>query len=331
MRKIKNYQDFINEDLDPQVWSLFWETHLLGTLGYLASFGLSYLFFKYRNGQSEEISIEKAKENSDSIRKSDQMKNVLKKVIQNEKIKNLLNNYKDKIENRSITFNEMKTLGEEMKSLLGDILTTDEWHLCEHIIDDLSKSPDKNLNQISKGFTEEEEEILQRYSFKKRTENEYINKELGIRIFKKMDKEGSMVYEFNKQNKEFTQGSLFAAMSKEPELISGYYKDLEKCILGATTDDKLIDELHKMIKEHKTLFKRSRKKDIIDLLDSIKTKEEMHSIITDYREKYNVDLIELFDEIHNSYDDNEFLSSFYKLGLITKTKKYGSHPFDKNY
>jgi hypothetical protein len=331
MRKIKNYKDFINEDLDPQLWSMYWESHLLGTLGYLASFGLSYLLFRYFRGQSEEKSIENAKEKSDNIRRSDEMKDVLKKVIKNENVKELLNKYKDKIENKTITFNEMKTLGEEMKNLLGDILTTDEWHLCEHIIDDLSKSPDKNLNQISKGFTEEEEELLDRYGFKKRTDNEYINQELGIRIFKKMNKEGSMVYEFNRENKEFTQGSIFAAMSKEPELISGYYKDLEKCIIGATTDDSLIDELHKMMKEQKTLFKRSRKKDIIDLLDSINNREEMFSIITDYREKYGKDLVELFDEMGNNFTENELLSPFYKLGLITKTNKYGSDQFDKNY
>jgi hypothetical protein len=330
MKNIKSFKKF-NEDLDPQVSELFWQSKLLGTLGYLASFGLSYLLFKYMRGESEKKSLEMAKQTSSEVRNSDEMRDVLIKVIGDEKIQSLLSSYKDKIENRTITFNEMKTLSEEMKNLLGDILTVDEWRFCDDVIDTLSKEPGQSKSRLTKNFTNEEKDILQRYGLQEKSDIEFSSTDGKIQIFKNFDDTNLVYYIFQKEMIEYSGNSIFSGPGREVKLKSGQYKDLEKCINASITDDQIIDNLYRMIKEHKTMFRRSRKKDIIDLLDSIKTKEEMHSIITDYREKYNVDLIELFDEIHNSYDDNEFLSSFYKLGLITKTKKYGSHTFDKNY
>ena len=49
--------------------------------------------------------------------------------------------------------------------------------------------------------------------------------------------------------------------------ISGHYNNLENCIIGSIKDDQLIDNLYRMIKEHKTMFRRSRKSDIINLLN----------------------------------------------------------------
>ena len=182
MKNIKSFKKF-NEVLDPQVSELFWQSKLLGTLGYLASFGLSYLLFKYMRGESEKKSLEMAKQTSSEVRNSDEMRNVLIKVIGDEKIQSLLSSYKDKIENRTITFNEMKTLAEEMKNLLGDILTVDEWTFCDSIVDRLVNQPIDDVDSISDYYTEKEKEILKSYNFEEKSDKEFINKELRIEFW----------------------------------------------------------------------------------------------------------------------------------------------------
>ena len=148
MKTIKTYEDFINEEINADLWSTYWESNLLGTLGYLASFGVSYYIYKYLRGYSERESVENAKKVRDVVNDSDDMRDLIIKVLKDNRIQNILSQYKEKIENKKITFNEMKTLGEEMKNILGDILTTQEWHLSQFIIDRLSKNPNESVPEI---------------------------------------------------------------------------------------------------------------------------------------------------------------------------------------
>jgi hypothetical protein len=225
---IKSFKKF-NEEMDPEVVKLYWESHLLGTLGYLATFGISYVVFHLINGKSKDLSVSDTKKVINKLRKNDEFKSVLSKVLDNEQIKSLLKEYEHKLDNRTITFNEMKRLAELMKQELGDFLTVNEWSLCDDLIDEI-------LNPSDECYTEKEKEILRGYKFEEKSDKEFINKELNIKILKKLSFDDDIYYEFRKENEEFKKGSFSAIMSQRPEIISDNYTDLKKCIIDSISE-----------------------------------------------------------------------------------------------
>lgn len=234
MKIIKTYKKF-NEELSPEVSELFWQSKLLGTLGYLATFGISYFVFHLINGKSKDSSLNDTKKVINKLRKNDEFKSVLTKVLDNEQIKSLLEEHKDKLENRTITYNEMKRLAEKMKQDLGDILTSDEWQLCDDLIDEILNP---SVEEDSDKFTQREIEILQRNGFEKTNssnlglsigvgyERTYTNKELNVDIVKMYSKYIKYYYIIETPNNK----GFFASFSPNKLKESGRFTTIDDCI-----------------------------------------------------------------------------------------------------
>lgn len=247
MKNIKSFKKF-NEELDPQVSELFWQSKLLGTLGYLATFGISYFVFHLMNGKSSDTSVNDTKKVINKLRKNDDFKSVLSKVLDNQQIKILLEEYKDRLDNRTITFNEMKRLAELMKEQLGDILTVDEWKLCDDLIDSILNP---TVEEESNEFTEREIEILQRNGFESSNtsnpglsvgipyEKKYSNKELNVDIVKM----SSMSIKYYYIVKSPKNKGFFASLSPDILKESERFSNIEDC-LDSIKNNNEIDKLN---------------------------------------------------------------------------------------
>jgi hypothetical protein len=238
-----------------------------------------------------------------------------------------------------MTYNEMRKFTEDLKLLLGDVLTTSEWKYCDDVIDKISKS-DKEEDEdiVSDSFSQREIDLLNSEGFKPSTSessnfDKFSNREMNIDIVKtrhnfkiysdepgrdfKIESRIAFKY-FYEENDESNKGyikKLFPGVSSNKIKDSQYFKSIEECldhIKGIYKKDKS-DSLYDLIKLHKKMFRKSYRNEIISFLSNISTKEEAIQIINDYNFKYDDSLV---STLRTMSDSGDFINHFRSLGLV---------------
>lgn len=337
MKNLKKYEEF-NESIG--LSGLAIGVSVLALISSIIRFSGSvsgvYLDVKNNKKQSEEEIKRLALK--DSI-----LKNIIEKINKNQSVLNFIKPYETKLENGEMTYNEMKKFIEDLKILLGDVLTVREWEYCDDVIEQITNKKGTLEEEIddndSDKFTKREIETLKSNGFEPSNnensnfntgipfERKFSNKDLKIdmikikhntKVYSKDDNkvfniESKTAFKYFYQNIERHTGYIKSFIENDYKE-SGYFKSLQDCldnIKGLNKRSK-IDDLHDLIKLHQRLFKRSQRNEIIDFLSTIDTKEEAIDIINDYNFKYDDSLL---STLNTMAVDGDFVRHFKKLGV----------------
>jgi hypothetical protein len=324
MRKIKKYQEFTNEEINlDALVDISIGVSVLGIVAGIIKIGIS---------TSYDISKSKAKIEEEALKDS-MLKKIIVKINNNQKVINYINLYKSRFS--QMTYNEMKKFTEDLKLLLGDVLTSSEWRYCDDVIDKISKPDTKEEDILDDTFNQSEIDLLNSEGFEvsnNRNSNfdTFSNREMNIDIVKtkhnfkvytdetgryfKLESKIAFKY-FYEENDETNYIKKFLpglASNKPKESI--YFKSVKECldhIKGVYKKNKS-DELYDLIKLHQRPFKKSYRDEIINFLSKIITKEEAIQIINDYNFKYDDSLVSILISLSASGD---FINHFRNLGV----------------
>ena len=334
MKTIKTYEDFVNESFG--ISGLAIGVSVLALISSIIRFGGSlsgsYLDVKTKKQSEEEIKRLALK---DSI-----LKNIIVKINNNQSVLNFIKPYETKLENGEMTYNEMKKFIEDLKILLGDVLTVREWEYCDDVIEQITNKKSYLEEEISEDdkdeFTKREIEKLKSEGFEP-SNNENSNFNTGIPFEKKFSNKNlkidiikikhntklysnddnnlfNIAFKYFYENIEKSRGYIKSFIENNYKE-SGYFKSLQDCldnIKGLNKRSK-IDDLHDLIKLHQRLFRKSYRNEIINLLSTINTKEEAIDIINDYNFKYNDSLL---STLYTMSVEGDFTKHFKKLRVI---------------